>query len=132
MTEFSGAEDKDGFAGQALLLECEDSKFINISGLEIIEIKTDDNNLDYISLMGNNMIPYAIILGEKYTYFIHHRYRLIENNKNAEGTLLNATITSLDPYDYRLEKCGKGSFKKLEHSLFHTCWPGHGEDEDDI
>ena len=23
-------------------------------------------------------------------------------------------------------------FKKLEHSLIETCWPGHGENEDDI
>ena len=23
-------------------------------------------------------------------------------------------------------------FKRLERSLNHTCWPGHGEDEDDI
>ena len=22
--------------------------------------------------------------------------------------------------------------QKIEHSLIHTCWPGHGKDEDDI
>ena len=41
----------------------------------------------------------------------------------------------MDSYNYLLEKfekCGKDSFKKLEHNLIHTCWPGHGEDEDDI
>ena len=40
----------------------------------------------------------------------------------------------MDPYDYHLQKCGIDSFKKLEHSLIHTFWPGHGEDlenEDD-
>ena len=110
MTEFSGAEDKDGFDGNTLLLECEDSKYIYILGLEIIEFKTDDEILDYISFMGNNMIPYSIILGEKYTYFLYHPYNFIENNKIAEGILLNATNTSLDPYDYHLEKCGKDSF----------------------
>ena len=78
--------------------------------------------------MGNNMIPYAIRLGEENTYFLYHRYKLIENDKIEEGTLLNATDRSLDPFDYHLKKCGIDSFKKLECSLFHTFWPGHGED----
>ena len=49
--------------------------------------------------------------------------------------MLNTTDGSLDPFDYHLEKCGVVSFKKLERSLIHTFWPGHGEDienEDDI
>ena len=78
------------------------------------------------------MVPYIIILVEKFTYFLYNRYKFIENNKIEEGTLLNATNTGLDPYDYHVEKCGLDSFKKLEHSLIHNCWPGHGEDEDDI
>ena len=63
--------------------------------------------------MGNNMIIYAIILGEKYTYFLYNRYKFIENDKIEEGILLNATNNSLDPYDYHVEKCGKDAFKKL-------------------
>ena len=82
--------------------------------------------------MGSKMVPYTTILGEKFTYFLYHRYKLVENNKIEEGTLLNATNSSLDPYDYHVEKCGLDSFKKLEYSLIHTCWPGHGEDEGDI
>ena len=91
--------------------------------------------MDYISLMGNNMIPYAIMIGERYTYFLYDRYKFIENDKIEEGTLLNVTNNSLDPYDYHLEKCGIDSFKKLERNLIHTLWPGHGEnieDEDDV
>ena len=34
----------------------------------------------------------------------------------------------MDPYDYHLEKGGIDSFRKLERSLIHTCWPGHAED----
>ena len=36
---------------------------------------------------------------------------------------------------YHIEKCGVDSSNNLEHSLFHTCWSGLGEDEaneDDI
>ena len=85
--------------------------------------------------MGNNMVPYAIILGEKNTYFLYHRYQFIEKNKIEEGTLLNATNNSLDPYDYHTEKCGIDAFKKSENELIHTSWLGHrdgdGEVEDD-
>ena len=37
----------------------------------------------------------------------------------------------MDPYEYHLEKCGIDSFKKLEHSLIHSFWPGQGEDIED-
>ena len=78
------------------------------------------------------MTPYAIMVGERYTYFLYHRYKFIENAKIEEDTLLNATNGSLGPFDYHLEKCGIDSFKKLEHSLIHSFWPGHGEDDDDL
>ena len=132
MTEFSGARDKNDYDGNTLLLECEDNEYIYISGLEIIKFKTDDKIIDYISLMGNNMTPYAVMVGEKNTYFLYHRYKFIENGKIEEGTLLNTTNDSLDPYNYHLEKSGIDSFKKLKHSLIHTFWPGHGEDDDDL
>ena len=120
MTEFSGARDKNVFDGNTLLLEGENNEYICISGLEIIKFKTDDKNIDYKSLMGNNMIPYAFAVLEKYTYFLYHRYKFIRNDKIEEGTLLNATNRSLDPFDYHLEKCGEWSFKKLERGLIHS------------
>ena len=132
MTEFSGARDKNEFDGNTLLLECEDNDYVYISGSEITKFNTDDKIIDYISLMGINMIPYAIMIGERYTYFLYHRYKFIENDKIEEGTLLNATNTSLDPYDYHLEKCGIDSFKKIERDLIHTFWSGHGKDVDDL
>ena len=82
--------------------------------------------------MGNSMTPYAIMVGEKNTYFLYYRYKFIENDKIEEGTLLNATNTNWDPYDYQLEKCGIDSFKNLERILIHTFWPGHGEDILDV
>ena len=74
------------------------------------------------------MVPYAIILEEKYRYFLYHRYKFIENDKIEESILLNAKNGSLDPFDYVVEKCGVDPFKRLEPSLIHTFWPGHGED----
>ena len=66
---------------------------------------------------------------------MYNRYKILENDKIEAGTLLNATNGSLYPFDYQLGKCGVDSFKKIEGSLIHDCWPGHGEDlenEDDI
>ena len=133
MTQFSEANDSSSFDGNTFLLECEDNEYVYISGSENFNFKTDDTIIDYISLIANNMIPYAIIIGEKYTYFVAHHYKFIENDKIEEATLLNSTNGY--PYDYHLDKCGVDSFKKLERILIHTFWPGVGEDienEDDI
>ena len=66
---------------------------------------------------------------------MYQRYKFIENDK-IEGTLLNATNTNLDPYDYHVEKCAIDAFEKLENELIHTSWPGHrdgdAEVEDDL
>ena len=130
MTQFSGAANNSSdFDGNTPLLECESNEYVYISGLEIFKIKTDDKIIDYISLMGNNMTPYAFVVGKNFTYFLYHRYKFMENYKIEEETLLNATNNSLDPYDYHPEKCGIESFKKLERSLFHTFWLGVGEDD---
>ena len=113
MTEVSRSEDKEGFDGNTLLLEFENIEYLYISGLEIIKFKTEDKIIDYKSLMGNNMIPYAFIIGKNYSYFLYHRYKFIEKDKIEEGTLLNAANDSLDPFDYHLKKCGIDSFKKI-------------------
>ena len=66
MTELSGAADNSSdFDGNTFLLQCENNEYVYISGLEIFIFKTDDKIIDYISLIGNNMIPYAIKRGEK-------------------------------------------------------------------
>ena len=121
MTELSGAADNSSdFDGDTLSLEIEDRKYAYISGLGITEFETHDKVIDCISLMGNNMVPYAIILGDKDTYLLHHRYKFIENDKIEEGTLSNATNGSIDPFDYHVEKCGVDSFERLERSPIQT------------
>ena len=123
MTESSGAHDSSGFDGNTILLEVEDKKYSYFSGLEISEFNINDKIVDYISLMGNNMTPYAIMIGEKYRYFILHRYKFIKNKKIEEGTLLNSTDESLDPYDYHLAKCGKEAFETIKGNRIHSYWP---------
>ena len=129
MTQFSEAEVKGEFIGNTFLLRCENNENEYVSGLENFKFKTDHKIIDYESPMGNNMIPYTFAVGEKYTYFLSSHYKFIQNEKMEDGTLLNASNNSLDPYDYQVEKCGEGVLKKLEHTQIHTCWPGFGEHE---
>ena len=126
------SKDRVNFDRNTVLLECEDNEYVYISGLEIVKFQIEDKIIDYISLMGNNMIPYATAVGEKYTYFLYNRYKFMESDKIEEGTLLNRTNSSLDPFDSHVEKCGADSFKKLECSLIHTYWPDREEDDDDV
>ena len=65
MTESSEANDDSDFDGNIILLKLEDNEYIYISELEVFKLKTEDKIVDYISLMGNNMCPYANIIGEK-------------------------------------------------------------------
>ena len=119
MTEFSGDNGSSDFDGNTILLECEDKEYVYISQLQISKFKTDDRNIDYISLMGINMCTYTFAIGENYTYFISTHYKLIENDKIVERTLLNARNFSLDPFDYHLGNCGVDSFKTLEQTQKH-------------
>ena len=116
MTEFSGALKSSNFNGNTISLECENNKYTFISVLEIFEIRTHDKIPDYISLMGNLMIPYTFAVGGKYTYFFSTRYKFIENDKIEEGMLLNSSNDSLDPHDYHLSKTGLDCFEKLLES----------------
>ena len=111
MTKFSGALNNPDFDGNTTLLECEDSKYVYISGLEVFEFRTGDKILDYIYLMGNNTIPYIFAVGEKNTYFIYNRCKFIEIEKIEEGTLLNRSDDSLDPYAYHFSKNGLDCLK---------------------
>ena len=81
--------------------------------------------------MGNNETLYTFEIGANYTSFISTLYKFMENVKIEEGILLNATINSLDPFNYHLGKRGLDSFETLEHTQIYTCWPGVEEYEED-
>ena len=66
-TEFSGAEDKEVFDGNTILLEinAENNKhrYVYIGGDMICSFLTNDRNYKYISNMGNNLRPYSVAIG---------------------------------------------------------------------
>ena len=131
MTKVSGADDSSDLDGNTILQESEDNEYVYISEFEFFKFKTDDKIIDYTSLLGNNMCPYAIAIGEKNTYFILIHCKLIENDKIEEGNFLSATNDNLDSFIYHLTKCGVDSFKTLERSQIHTFYRHIEEDEED-
>ena len=72
----------------------------------------------------------------------HISYLTITNSlkiikyKIEEGTSLNSTNNSLDPFDYHLAKRGDGAFKTMEsnqiHSFFGNEEADEADDEEDI
>ena len=124
MTEFSEALDNTLFDGNTLLLEREVSKYIHISGLEILEFRTHDKTLDYICLRGNNMISYTFAIGKKYTSSLSTQYKYLKNDKYEERMLLISLNDSLNSYEYHLSKNGLDCFKKLLGcNRIHSSWP---------
>ena len=63
----SGDCDSSDFDGNTILVRSDDIGYNNYvfrSGFEIIKISTEDNIIDFISLMGTRMIPTAKGNGE--------------------------------------------------------------------
>ena len=124
MNEMSRACDVLDFDGHTTLVGSDDIGYIKhvfLSGFENIKFSTDDKVIHFISLMGNNMISIALVIGEENTCFTSNRYNFIENNQIEEGTLLNSTNDSVDPFDYHLVKCDKllsGQWSETKFALF--------------
>ena len=70
MTEMSGVDDSSAFYGNTILVGIEDfgyNEYVFISGFEFIKFITDDQFIDFVSLMGNNMIPTVRAVGGEYS-----------------------------------------------------------------
>ena len=60
----------------------------------------------------------------------------MKNEKIGEGTLMNFTNDSVDPYDHHVVKCGGNEFTKMKREAFHSLYKDgndeDGEDEDEF
>ena len=66
-----------------------------------------------------NMIPFAIAVGEEYTYFISDDHKFIENERIEGGTLFNSANDSVHPCDYHVLNCEKGACKTMQCNPIH-------------
>ena len=85
MTEFSGAEDKEVFDGNNILLKIGEEnnkhRHVHIGGDKVCSFLTNDKIYKYISNMGNNLTPYSTAIGRENIYYStpHFRYNKKEN-----------------------------------------------------
>ena len=74
MIEFSGAEDKEVFDGNAVLLKIGEQnnkhRYVYIGGDMVCSFLTNDKIYKYISNMGNNLSPYSIAIGYENIYYV--------------------------------------------------------------
>ena len=85
MTLFSGAEDKEVFNGNAILLEIGQEnikhRYVYIGGDKVCSFLTNDRIYKYISNMGSNLTSYSIAKGRENMYFLapYFKYTKKEN-----------------------------------------------------
>ena len=82
MTEFSGAEDKEVFDGNTILLkigiENNKHRYVYIGGDMVFSFLTNDKIYKYISNMGNNLTPYSIAIGWENIYYLTPYFKFIK------------------------------------------------------
>ena len=78
MTKKSGARDSSHYDGNAIPLYHFE--------YEIDKLTTQDKILDYMSNIGNNMLPCAIAITDEKSYILVDHSTLVDNKKVAGGT----------------------------------------------
>ena len=82
MTDISGAEDKEIFNGNTILLKIGEKnnrhRYVYIGGDMVCSFLTNDRIYNYISNMGNNSTPYSIAIGWEYIYYLTPYFKFIK------------------------------------------------------
>ena len=116
MTEFSGAEDKQVFDGNTILLkigkEIKKKKYFYIGGDMVCSLLTDEKIYEYISNMGNNLSPYSIAIGVENYYLLAPNFKFIKKAKIDYETILGGI--------YVEDSDLKESFEELELYKIHS------------
>ena len=117
MTKFSGAENKDVFDGNTILLEIgkENNKhnYVYIGGDIVCSFLTNDRIYKYISNMDNNLTPCSIAIGWENIYYLTPYFRFVQR-KNIDID----DIDKLFDIDYdNIMKLRKIEIKKI-HSNY--------------
>ena len=91
MTKSSGAEDKEVFDGNTILLEIgienNKHKYVYIGGNKVCSFLTNDRIYKYMSNMGNNLKPYSIAIGFENIYYLTPYFKIIKKEKIDENDI---------------------------------------------
>ena len=116
MTDFLGVMDKQVFDGNTNLLEIgkENNKhrYVYIGGDMVCSFLTCDRIYEYISNMGNNLIPYSVAAGEENQFLLAPNFKFIKKDKIDYNTILDGIHCP----DSEL----KESFEEIEFRKIHS------------
>ena len=115
MTDLSGAEDKEVFNGNTILLKVSEEnnkhRYVYIGGDMVSSFLTNDKIYKYISNMGNNLTPYSIAIGWENIYYLTPYFRYIKKeNIDVDG------IDTLFDIDYNIIS----NYQKLKTYKIHS------------
>ena len=115
ITEFSGAEDKEVFDGNTILLKIGEEKikhrYVYIGGDMVCSFLTNDRIYKYISNVGNNLTPCSIAIGMENIYYSTPYFKFTEKQ--------NINVNDIDELfdDRNISNCQKLKTYKI-HSNF--------------
>ena len=66
----------------------------------LCSILTNDKKYKYISIMGNNLIPYIIAIGEENIYFLTPDFKFIKRGINKNLKSMEGNENFVDLFDY--------------------------------
>ena len=116
MMEFSGAEDKEFFDGNTILLEIDEENnkhwYVYIDGDKVCSFLTNDRIYKYISNMGNKLTPYSIATGDDNYYLLVPNFKFIKKDKIDCDFILGGI--------YVQDSDLKDSFEELELYEIHS------------
>ena len=106
MTELSGAEDKEVFDGNTILLQIgiENNKYryVYIGGDMVYSFLTNDRIYKYISNMGNKLSPYSIAIGFENIFYLTPYFKFVDKEKDIDEDDIDKL------FDYsNISKCQK-------------------------
>ena len=93
MTDLSGAEDKEVFDGNTILLKINEEnnkhRYVYIGGDKVCSFLTNENIYKYISNMGNNLCPYSVATGEENYYLLAPNFKFIKKDKIVYDAIMD-------------------------------------------
>ena len=99
----AGVLEKLLLSGKFILLKMREENdkhnYLYVGGDIKYSFITNDQILNYISNMGNNLIPYSIAVGEENVYFLSPHCKHTKRVKIRDIDLLKTKRNSVDPFD---------------------------------
>ena len=106
--------------GNSILVKISKNEYVFI-GSEVYKFVTDDEIIDYISVMGNNDVPYPIAYSKDKVYFMIENSWMLKSDLKTPSTIEGAEDIMSEYYDIQRKEKSKRvkSYHKIEVEMIH-------------